>query len=120
MTDEASPLLPDLSRCDRCDKSTLPAKLICPFCGSRDIVNAPMPEDGEVFSYTTIPHPGGGEHRIALVNAGGVRLLVPVPADAGDLGVGCRVRLRARTEPPGYEAARCDSPAPVGTNADPR
>ena len=106
------PGLPCLSRCERCDGVTFPAKQVCPYCGNRALVETAIPEEGDVFSYTTIPQAGGGERRIALVNAGGVRLLMAIPGEIGALGVGDKVRIRPRAEPPGYEAAPWEPAVP--------
>lgn len=95
--------LPTVARCVLCGGVTLPRKVFCPTCGSTELVDEQLPATGEVFSHTTIPHPDGTHHRIALVNSAGIRLLVPVGDDSAEVTVGCLIHIDARATPPGYQ-----------------
>lgn len=40
--------------CEACGEATLPPREICPDCGGTDLTETPLPERGEVLSFTEI------------------------------------------------------------------
>jgi uncharacterized OB-fold protein len=96
--------LPPRSVCRQCQQATFPVKRLCPSCGSADLHDEPLPPDGVVYSYTSIPEGDGAMRQLALVHTGGVRVLAPVPPGGPALNVGNAVRLEPRPGLPGFEA----------------
>jgi uncharacterized OB-fold protein len=83
---------PQLSRCRACGQASHPRPCYCPTCGSADLAAEPLPDIAEIYSYTRIPGESG-DRWVALVTAGGVRVLAAVTPGAAALAIGGRVRL---------------------------
>jgi uncharacterized OB-fold protein len=100
------------SRCPECGEATFPRKRFCPRCGGSALVDEPVSDRGEVFSFTRIEE-AGGERWIALVDLGAVRVLTPVADSAVPVAVGTAVRLEPTDTRVGYHAVR-DRPLAAG------
>lgn len=77
----------------------LPPRRICPHCGSRDLTETPLPEDGTVVSYTEVAVPtpqfsDDAPYVTAIADFDGVRITgVLLDADADRLEPGTSVEL---------------------------
>jgi uncharacterized OB-fold protein len=75
---------------------SLPPRRVCPECGSADLDEAPLPESGEVATYTRVhvPAPSFADdapYVTAVVDFGPVRLTGQVLADVEDVEIGLEV-----------------------------
>ena len=75
---------------------SLPPRRVCPECGSADLDETPLPESGEVATYTKVhvPAPSFAEdapYVTAVVDFGPVRLTGQVLADVEDIEIGLAV-----------------------------
>ncbi|NIB98866.1 Zn-ribbon domain-containing OB-fold protein [Halobacterium sp. R2-5] len=75
---------------------SLPPRRVCPECGSTDLDEEPLPETGEVATYTQVhvPAPSFADdapYVTAVVDFGPVRLTGQVLADYEDVEIGTEV-----------------------------
>ncbi|GAA0270202.1 Zn-ribbon domain-containing OB-fold protein [Halobacterium noricense] len=75
---------------------SLPPRRVCPECGSADLAETPLPESGEVATYTKVhvPAPSFADdapYVTAVVDFGPVRLTGQVLADVEDVEIGLKV-----------------------------
>lgn len=79
------------------DHGLLPPRRVCPYCGSRDLAETPLPDSGEVATYTTVsvPTPGFSEdapYVTAIADFGPLRITGIVRGiDPEDVAVGLTV-----------------------------
>jgi len=79
---------------------SLPPRRVCPHCGDRDLSEAPLPEEGEVLSYTVVHVPtpafaGEAPYATAVAEFGSVRLTGRVAAGPDDVSTGMEVSATA-------------------------
>lgn len=77
---------------------SLPPRRVCPDCGSTDLADAPLPETGEVATYTKVhvPAPSFADdapYVTAVVDFGPVRLTGHVLAPVEDVEIGQEVSV---------------------------
>ena len=41
-------------RCKSCGKPIFPKRLVCPYCGGRELEDELMPDTGKIITYTTV------------------------------------------------------------------
>ncbi|MCD2198344.1 Zn-ribbon domain-containing OB-fold protein [Halobacterium sp. KA-4] len=75
---------------------SLPPRRVCPECGSADLDETPLPDSGEVATYTRVhvPAPSFADdapYVTAVVDFGPVRLTGQVQADVEDVEIGLDV-----------------------------
>ncbi len=75
---------------------SLPPRRVCPECGSADLDETPLPDSGEVATYTKVhvPAPSFADdapYVTAVVDFGPVRLTGQVLADVEDVEIGLDV-----------------------------
>lgn len=80
------------------DHGSLPPRRVCPDCGSTDLADAPLPEVGEVATYTKVhvPAPSFADdapYVTAVVDFGPVRLTGHVLAPVEDVEIGQEVSV---------------------------
>ena len=90
--------------CEACGEATLPPRRICPACGSTELAGEPLPDRGEIISFTEISvttpkFHGETPYTVLLVElAEGVQLTGQLrEATAEEVAIGDEVRLD--TEP---------------------
>lgn len=72
-------------RCQNCDHETAAPKAACATCGSRNLNTIELPDDGTIYSVTTIYIPPEGFERpynIGLVSVGNARVTARINGEA--------------------------------------
>ncbi len=93
----------EANSCVKCKQKFFPPRLVCPECGSRDLVKTKIAEKGKVISYTIIRVPPSqfkdqAPYAVGVVELDdGVRLMGQiVDCDFEDLKLEQRVRIEFR------------------------
>ena len=86
--------------CEACGEATLPPRRVCPACGSTELAGEPLPDRGEILSFTEISvttpkFHGETPYTVLLVElTEGVHLTGQLrEATAEDIAIGDEVRL---------------------------
>ena len=93
----------EANSCTKCKQKFFPPRLICPECGSRDLVKTKIAEKGKVISYTIIRVPPSqfkdqAPYAVGVIELDdGVKLMGQiVDCDFEDLKLGKRVKIEFR------------------------
>lgn len=72
--------------CGDCGNTTSTPKAACSDCGSRDLSSVSLPEEGTVYTETTVAVPPEGfddePYKVGIVQVGGARVLGRLEEDA--------------------------------------
>jgi uncharacterized protein len=101
-------------RCGGCDRAVFYPRVLCPFCGSRELVWAVAAGEGVVYATTAMHRREAEPYNVCLVDLDeGFRMMSRVEGPAAEaVAIGARVRLR-------IEDADAAEPVPVFVPAEP-
>jgi len=87
-------------QCEACSSSVFPPRVLCPACGSPEMVWKKSSGHGVVYSATTLYKRGEDPYNVSLIDVDeGFRMMssvINVPAD--DVTIGARVMLQISTD----------------------
>lgn len=86
-------------RCGSCDGAVFYPRVLCPFCGSRELVWATAAGGGTVYATTAMHRRDAEPYNVCLVDLDeGFRMMSRVEGPAAAVAIGERVRLRIRRD----------------------
>lgn len=84
------------TRCDRCGRTMIGARVVCSSCVSREVSRIALPTTGVLYSFTRLHVGGEGVRPIGYVDLDdGVRTLADIREGSTPLEPGIRVTLGA-------------------------
>lgn len=81
------------SRCDRCGRTMIGARVVCSSCVGREISRVPLPTTGVLYSFTRLHAKGQDVRPLGYVDLDGVRTLADLRESSIPLQPGMRVEL---------------------------